>query len=613
MKKPLLIVLALITIGSVAWFIVRGTEKDSGIKNIVLISIDTCRSDYLSSYGYPEPTTPNIDELAGHSTLFEQVVTPVPITLPAHCSMMTGKIPPAHGVHHNMGYQLAPSNITLAETLKEEGFKTSAIISAFVLDRKFGLDQGFDDYDDRFGEHNKSDHGKERIGDETTELALNWLDANQDEKFFLFLHYFDPHYDYIAPEPHASNFESPYAAEIAFTDYCVGRVIQKLMDMGLYESTLLIVVGDHGEMLWEHGEEWHSYFIYESAVKVPLIIKLPEQEEGFVVSETVSIIDILPTIYAQLGLETTELIQGIDLSSFLVGETPDEYDRYLYTESVGPTRFGASSLMGIYKDQWKYIQAPQPELYDVVADRAETNNLVLQEKHRARILEDKLKEILEQSVRKDTDSQMVLDEETIRKLESLGYVAGKEDGEIVFDAEKPDPKDLVHMISPLHEVHVHMDKGEYAEAKTILEELAPTAPHFLDIFMNLGEIGMKTQDYECAVVNYRHAHGLDATALGLDLYNNLAWLQATRPSMAARDMDEALKFAKLMCYETQYKDPHMLDTLAVVYAARGDFSNAIETAEQAWAIAMELKKYSLVRGLNVRLSLYKKSKPYIDE
>ena len=209
-----------------------GSISSGDIRNVVLISIDTCRADYLSCYGYERLTTPNIDGVASEGILFENVITPVPMTLPAHASMLTGTIPPFHGIHDNLNYQVAESNVTLAEILKENGFSTGAIISAFVLDRDFGLNQGFDTYNDRFEDEHKAGIIQERKGDEATRLSLDWLDEHKSERFFYFLHYFDPHAGYEPPEPFAGRFkDSPYAGEIAFTDHCIGMVIEKLKEL----------------------------------------------------------------------------------------------------------------------------------------------------------------------------------------------------------------------------------------------------------------------------------------------------------------------------------------------------------------------------------------------
>jgi len=219
------------------------------------------------------------------------------MTLPAHASMLTGTIPPYHGVHENIDYKLGPSHVTLAEMLHRSEFTTCAIIGAFVLDSQFGLNQGFEYYNDQFEKPVEDAEIGERRGEETTDLALKWLGRHKDDPFALFLHYYDPHTMYDPPEPFASKFpDNLYAGEIAYTDYCIGQVIKKLKDLGLYKSALIIITSDHGEMLGEHGEEDHKYFIYQSAVKVPLIFKLPGRDKSLKIDAPVSIIDIVPTI-----------------------------------------------------------------------------------------------------------------------------------------------------------------------------------------------------------------------------------------------------------------------------------------------------------------------------
>lgn len=582
-----------------------------GIRHVVLISIDTCRADHLSCYGYPKNTTPGIDKLAAEATRFESVVTPAPITLPAHSSMMTGMIPPAHGVHHNVGYQLASSNRTLAEVLKENGFKTGAIVSAFVLDKQFGLNQGFDTYDDSLKQLSNNEHGIERNGNETTRIALDWLDKNKDGKSFLFLHYYDAHADYEPPEPFAAKFaDDPYAGEIAFVDHCIGQVIQKLKDLKLYDSTLLIITGDHGEMLGEHGEEEHSYFVYESAIKVPLVIRLPGQKKSMTVAQSVGLVDIVPTVCSLLGIERPVPVQGRDLSPFLRGKIPEPGERHLYTESVTPKRIGASTLMAISAGRWKYIQAPRPELYDVLADPGETNDLIRQEPQRARILEDKLRETLEQAVREDMDGGIALDTESIRRLESLGYVAGKAEETITFDSSKPDPKDLVGPFVKYLEAGNLTRKGEYERAKQLLLGLIEPFPEFHEIYQMLGDIEVTLGNFGQAVPYFRRSVELNSDETGA--MNNLAWIQATRPSLPVCDVNEALTYAKKLC-ELTGNDPNSLDTLAVAYAATGDFTEAVAAAKKAVKLAAAVNDAMLVRKINGRLKLFEQSMPYIEE
>jgi arylsulfatase A-like enzyme len=607
-----LITLVFLVTGGLIWTLTQ-VFRTPEIRHIVLISIDTCRADYLSCYGYPENTTPNIDALAREATRFEQVVSPAPITLAAHSSMLTGLLPPSHGVHYNHA-QLASENLTLPEMLKQKGFHTAAIVSAFVLYEQFGLSQGFDSYDDKFKEQYEDKYDKERKGQEATQLALNWLNENKDRKSFLFLHYYDPHYDYSPPEPFASQFpNNPYAGEIAFTDHCVGQVIQKLKDLEIYDSTLLIVTGDHGEMLGEHGEETHSYFVYESAIKVPLIIKRPGQKNSITVSELTGLIDITPTICSLLDINPAVLFQGNDLSPFLEGNEIEGYERFLYSESVTPQMIGASTLMAISHGKWKYIQAPRPELYDIDADPGEKNNLIEQEPHRARILADKVKTTLEQSISTEKDSSIELDDESIKKLESLGYIAGKTTGELIFDEDKKDPKDMINIYDKFHKaMSLISSDEEFSTAREILEELIPQAPDFVEVYKKLGDVCQLQNDIEGAVSYYRKAYDLNASSIPYPLLNDLAWIQATHPSLASADVQEALDFSLTACKRIGFNDPYSLDTLAVCYAAVGDFDKATETARKAIRLA-SVKDKKLAQEIRKRLSLFQQSKPYIEK
>jgi len=294
-------------------------RPDYAIRHVVLISLDTCRPDRLSCYGYPKKTTPNIDRLAAHGVLFANAYTPIPTTLPAHCSMMTGQIPPIHGVF-SQGVFLPPAAHTLAETLKTEGFTTGAFTSSFVLDSRFSMDQGFDTYDDDFPD--SPYNARRRPGDQTSARAMKWLEDNADaNRLFLFAHYFDAHAhfgsyvdtkgSFFSPVPLTEDFTNdPYASGVAFADHCVGMVIDKLKELGLYESTLIIITGDHGEMLGEHGEDYHGYFIYESNIRVPLVIRLPNQTQARRVEDAVGLIDILPTVCSLLNIPPPTFVRS---------------------------------------------------------------------------------------------------------------------------------------------------------------------------------------------------------------------------------------------------------------------------------------------------------------
>ncbi len=319
---------------------------------------------------------------------------------------------------------------TLARSLAAKGLRTGAVVSSFVLDRRFGTSQGFDSYDDRFQAVHKIGDLSERKGGETARVAGEWLDAHKREPFFLFVHFYDPHDPYEPPEPFASQWrDDPYAGEVAFVDRCVGQVLDKLRALGLYDDTLIVLTGDHGEMLGEHGELNHGFFIYEGALRVPLIMRppggLPAPRR---VALPVSLIDIMPTILAQAGAAVPPGVQGLDLSPWLAGRGGDGGPRTLYAETVTPTRYyGASSLLGVIDNGWKYIETSRPELYDLRADPGEKVNLLQRDPARADALSQALVKMLAAGGRAPASKPASLDTEARERLEALGYL-GRGDG-----------------------------------------------------------------------------------------------------------------------------------------------------------------------------------------
>jgi len=480
--------------------------------NVLLISIDTTRADYLGCMGREGGITPHIDALAAEGVLFENAITPVPETLPSHSTMLTGTDPVFHGVHRNENYCLGPSNETLAERLREEGFRTAAIVSSFVLDRRFGLDQGFDTYSDRFEEGSGSIGINERRGAEVTREAVSWLAEQGDRPFFLFLHYFDPHMTYDPPEPFASRFAGEsYAGEIAYVDHCIGQVVAALKERDLYDSTLIVVTSDHGEMLGEHGELTHSYYIYQSAVRVPLIFKAPRHKIGVRTHEgavrksgLVGIVDIVPTVCALLGIDPPLDVQGVDLSPSFSPSAETDRERYIFCESTTPTAFRANPLLGLVThDGWKYILTTRPELYNLSADPAEETNLVGHEKRRARALRHRLEQIVEDQTRaradREEEGRLDLDSAARKRLESLGYVGGAARLDLDIDPDRDDPKDLIDYHRKASQVLAFLGTRQYDRAEALCKELVADRPDLHAAWQMLGNFAMLKQDYAAAV------------------------------------------------------------------------------------------------------------------
>ncbi|MCK4751834.1 MAG: sulfatase-like hydrolase/transferase [Planctomycetes bacterium] len=495
-KKPLsklYIWLLLIAVVVGAWFILKPVLCKKEIRNVVLISIDTCRADHLSCYGYSHKTTANIDAVAAQGVLFNHAVAPVALTLPSHSSMLTGTIPPYHKVRNNNDYRLDDSYVTLAEILKENGFATSAVIGSFVLDSRFGLDQGFDEYDDnlKIETEKKTAHYDERDAEQITVLANSWLERHHDQKFFLFLHYFDPHSIY---KPHEFSFGSSlknlYAGEIAYVDHHIGRVIEKLKDLNLYDSTLLVITSDHGEGLYDHFEETHGFFIYHSTVRVPLIVKVPGGAKGKKVDGVVGLVDIVPTVCGLLGIVPPSPMHGKNLSSVLKGkEELQKSERYIYCESFYSTQYGCNPLLGVVDDRWKYIQAPRQELYDLAEDVGEKGNLIYKYPKRALLMQENLKLILQEQACTDLAvNKFTLDEQSKRRLESLGYLAGAIDEDIRFDDSKDDPKDWIRLHQQAVLAKGRIATKRYSKAETVVRQMIIEKPEYILSYFFLGQI-----------------------------------------------------------------------------------------------------------------------------
>src|SRR5687768_8620483 len=348
--------------------------------NVLLITLDTTRWDRLGAYGDGAAVTPNLDRLAGEGVLFEQAIASAPLTLPAHSTIFTGLLPPRHGVRDNGGYVLDARHATLASALKASGRETGAFVGAFVLDAKFGLDAGFDTYFDRFDvsrQRSISLGAISRRAGEVVDNAMPWLEERASRPFFAWLHFYDAHSPYEPPEPFLSRFrDRPYAGEIAYVDSQVGRLLQWLDTRGLTDRTVVVVIGDHGESLNEHGEGTHGLFIYEATTRVPFIVRTPysnaraRRVPGAVRSE-----DVMPTILELVGRPVPDGIQGRSLAPLITGSTAD-LNLDAYSESLyARNHYGWSELRSLRSGRFKFIATTRPELYDLERDPGELRNL----------------------------------------------------------------------------------------------------------------------------------------------------------------------------------------------------------------------------------------------
>jgi choline-sulfatase len=407
-------------------------------RNLLLITIDTLRADRVGAYGYHSARTPGIDALAARGVRFEHAYSSAPITLTSHATIMTGRYPPGHGARHN-GMRMDLAVPTIADTLGRAGFATGAFVAAFPLDRRFGLIKGFQAYGDRMPRGSQGRPASERPGRLVADEAIAWLGGHRAQRFFLWVHLFEPHAPYGDPSdrrPVAARYDD----EIAEADRQVVRLIEALG--GEASSTIVAVAADHGEAFGEHGEISHSVFVYDTTLRVPLVIAGPGIAPS-VVHGSVGLVDLAPTLLRQLNVTRFDS-DGIDLSMALAGKEPPP--RELYAESFAPLLdFGWSPLRAIRDGEFKYIAAPKPELFRVTADADEAQNLVDSDRARAAAMRDRVERIAPSTL---TVARMQ-DPEAAARLQALGYTSGSAPAVI---GARPDPKDRRELAAQIAEV-----------------------------------------------------------------------------------------------------------------------------------------------------------------
>ena len=412
----------------------RTTAEPTGV---VIITLDTTLADRLSPYGFMDAAMPALDALTREGVLFDQAISVAPLTLPAHTSLFTGLFPPNHRVSDNADPPLAGDYTTLAEVLKTKGFKTAAFVGSTVLAPDRGLAQGFDRYSAPEIGREPPARGQ-RPANEVIEEAMDWLAGVGDSRFFMWAHLYDAHRPYDPPEPYAGTSD-PYLGEMVFTDSQIGRLIDVLRMRGLLDRTIVVVAGDHGESLGEHGERDHGVFLYDSVLRVPLIARVPGIEPRRI-GPVVRLIDVMPTILQLLDVQMPHL-DGVSLVDLMNGgqrtaELP------AFSQSLYPQRFGWSPLHGLREGRYKAIDAPRPELYDLDLDPLEQRNIYDQHRSLATAMIERVRVMAKPSASAASNQQTNAND-VLARLSSLGYV-GSPRVEPSPDGEGlPDPKDCV--------------------------------------------------------------------------------------------------------------------------------------------------------------------------
>ncbi|HEV7766947.1 MAG TPA: sulfatase, partial [Thermoanaerobaculia bacterium] len=407
---------------------------------VIIISVDTLRADHLAVYGYEKGQTPAIDMLRRDSILFRNAYSHCPMTLPSHVSLLTGRLPFEHGVRNNLGYSFDATRVpTLPASLKAKGYATGAAVSAYVLRGSTGLGSAFDWYDDELATRSNASVGElARPGNVTVERSIQWIDSQGDRPFFFLLHLFEPHAPYDPPEPFRSKLALAYDGEIATADSFTGAFIEHLKQRGIYDRALIIFLSDHGEGLGEHGEDEHGIFLYREAIHIPLLIKLPKQTRaGEWIDAPVQLADIYPTVAGLTGAQLPSGMKGVSI----VGDISP--DRSIYSESLMPRlHFGWSDLRSLIDRRHHFIEAPRPELYDVLADPGEKKN-VIEENRRVYAA---MRKALE-PMKAEVTAPGAISAEEAAKLAALGYVGTVREA----SGDLPDPKDRIGDLTRMKE------------------------------------------------------------------------------------------------------------------------------------------------------------------
>jgi arylsulfatase A-like enzyme/Flp pilus assembly protein TadD len=584
-----LVFVVMATVGSAACGRVadRGLAGPGALRgvNVLLITIDTLRRDRVGAYGNHDGLTPNIDRIAARGIRYTRAFSPAPLTLPAHASILTGLRPTRHGIHNNTRFRLADGVPTLATVAKGGGYRTGAFVGAFVLDGRFGLNRGFDNYDDRLPHGDRASfHFAERRAAEVVAVAGDWILsgvsgpgtaslANPQSAapgpqspvpgpWFAWVHLFDPHAPYDAPAEYRTG-RTPYDAEVAFTDAMVGRLLERLDAAHALDHTLIVLTADHGESLGEHGETTHGLFAYDATLAVPLVLVGPSLGRA-TVDTPVSHVDITPTILDLIGLAPPESIDGQSLLH------PPPGDRPIYFEALDAslTR-GWAPLRGIVQGDWKYIDLPDAELYDLSRDPGEQHNRIDRDPHA-----EPLKRALQLvSAQRTTAPQVALEPDAVGRLRSLGYTAGGASRSAATAAD--DPKRLVALNERFNTALSTFDEGRSQEALSMFVAILRERPDF---------VAARTSGATVLLASGRNRDAVDLLRAGIvdqprspELLAKLG--SALRAAGDLRGSAEALEQAR----RAGDDNPELLNDLAVVYAglgrtddARGIFRQLIE-------------------------------------
>lgn len=539
----------------------------SPASTIVLVTIDTLRSDHLPAYGATGIDTPNLDAVRRDGVLFERAYSPIPLTLPAHASLFTGRLPVDHGVRDNLGYELEVEATTLAERLTEAGYRTGGMVSSFVLRSGTGIAQGFETFDDGVQVRSNAPTSRStRPGASTVEQARRWLESlDPEDRAFLFVHLYEPHAPYAPPPPFDERYaDAPYKGEIATADRDVGVLFETLRALGRYDGAVVVVTSDHGEGLGEHGEDQHGVLLYRESLQIPLLLKKPfGTEAGTSVAVPVQLGDLFPTILEFAGLAASPAEERSGVS--LVDPRSLAPERPLFAESFYPElRLGWKGLRSVISGREHYIEGVYGELFDVVEDPGELKELADERRARLRRLQALLQE-LPDHLHEPTGA---IEAEDQAVLQSLGYLSGPTSGGVANRDPRREIADLRRYVSALD----RLQAGETSKAVDMLHDIAARQPRFIEALQMLGVAAERDGDLETAYDAYRRAFALNPEVAALLRPLGRTALRLGRPEEALAVLPMAVRA------EPDVVEPRALRVQALV--ALGRLGEALEVARE---------------------------------
>lgn len=564
--------------------------------NVLLITLDTTRADHIGCYGDANAFTPALDELARNGVLFERAYTTVPLTLPSHASILTGLYPPENGIHLNGRGPLPEQIPTLAETLKKSGYSTGAFVGAVVLYGKTGLNQGFDVYDDDMagGERHGHESHLMRSGRIVVDSALAWLSRQEAQPFFCWVHLYDPHAPFEGhPEEFQNRFaDRPYDGDIAFADQQVGRLIDFLRQRRVSDRTLVVVAGDHGEGFGEHDEQEHGFLLYDSTLRVPLIVAGPTiTRKNHREPASVSLTDIYPSILGVLQIPWKERVSGVSFEPSLRGGSITPRDCYSETEACYAA-YGWAPQASVANDRWKFINSVRPELFDLQNDPSEKNNLAESEPDQL----EQMRELFTSVRAKMADvptADVKHDPRHLQQLKALGYVGGAGDQSAADTSQPlPDIKDRLRYYNREIEARQLISSAP-EQAIENLRGITAAVPDFTPAWLTLGTALQTLNRADEAIEAYQAA--LANNSQSADAHFELAKLY-----FGQGDRDKAVQqYKEALGIDPHYAMAHI--NLAAIFAELGNSEEARQHFEQG----LEEFPDSTVGRFNFGMFLYR--------